>query len=59
MINNKLKKLFMLGLMTSSFSIVRWDKEKLFDIREVFMPLWIKNVKVNKEKELFKYLLQF
>lgn len=59
LINNKLKKLFSLGLMTSSFSVVRWEKENSFDICEVFMPTWIKNIKGDKEKELFKYLLQF
>lgn len=57
--NSQLKKLFTYGLMLDSFAIVKWQKEKELDIDSVIMPSWITDVSKEKEKELFKFLLQF
>ena len=57
--NKQLKKLFSYGLMTKTFTNIKWHKEKNIDIETVFMPKWIKNVAKDKEEELFKFLLQF
>jgi len=59
MMNSQLKKIFSYGLMIKPFDIVRWHKEKKLDIETIFMPTWISNVPSKKERELFKFLLQF
>lgn len=59
MMNSQLKKLFTYGLMTKPFTIVKWQKEKKLDIETIFMPEWVSNVSKEREKELFKFLLQF
>lgn len=58
-INKKLKKLFSMGLMMSNFNVEKWNKEKELNIESIFMPEWILNLPEHKEKELFKFLLQF
>ena len=59
MMNSQLKKLFTHGFMVKPFAITKWQKEKILDIENIFMPDWITNVSKEKEKELFKFLLQF
>ena len=58
MMNKQLKKLFMYGLMTTYHDNIKWEKENIMNIENIHMPVWIKDVSVDKEKELFKFLLQ-
>ena len=59
MMNSQLKKLFTYGLMVKPFAIIKWQKEEILDIETITMPSWITNVSKDREKELFKFLLQF
>ena len=58
MMNKQLRKLFMYGLMTTYHDNIKWKKENIMNIENIHMPEWIKDVSVDKEKELFKFLLQ-
>lgn len=57
--NRQLQKLFTLGIMVKPFDVIKWEKEKVLNIDNIFFPSFIKDVKKNKEKDLFKFLINY